>query len=172
MKLSPIPNFAFASLEEANALHKWKATLQIPNNSLVSSWIPLPLNSNLSVPCTSWFGIVCNADGSIKNLNLSLSGLKGTLLQFPFSLLHNLSHFDLSVNNFFGPIPPEIRLLSRLVYLDFSENNFSGVIPPEIGTMLSNLEIFYLNGNNLSGSILLTKIYTSCIFPILYLLCN
>ncbi|CAH1413978.1 unnamed protein product [Lactuca virosa] len=141
--VSSIPNFASASLKEVKALLKWKESLQIPNNSLLSSWIPLPMNSSASVPCTSWFGVVCNDDGSIQKLNLSSSGLKGTLHQFPFSLLHNLTHFDLGMNNFFGPIPPEIRHLSKLVYLDFSVNKFSGVIPPEIGN-LYQLTIFYL----------------------------
>ncbi|CAH1412480.1 unnamed protein product [Lactuca virosa] len=146
------PNIAYASLEEANALLKWKESLEIPNNSLLSSWLPLPMKSSASVPCTSWFGVVCNIDWSIHRLNLCSSGLKGTLHQFPFSLLHNLTYFDLGMNNFFGPIPPEIRLLSKLVYLDFSENKFSGVIPSEIGN-LHHLTIFYLDSNNISGSI-------------------
>ncbi|XP_023771640.1 probable leucine-rich repeat receptor-like protein kinase At1g35710 [Lactuca sativa] len=150
--LSSTPNFSCASLEEVNALLKWKASLEIPNNSFLSSWLPLPMNSNASVPCTSWFGVVCNAGGSIQRLNLSSSSLKGTLHQFSFSMLHSLTHFDLSVNNFSGPIPPEIRLLTKLVYLDFSENKFSGVIPPEIGNM-NQLTILYLYSNNISGSI-------------------
>ncbi|XP_023769981.1 probable leucine-rich repeat receptor-like protein kinase At1g35710 [Lactuca sativa] len=147
-----IPNFTSAYLEEANALLKWKASLEIPKNSFLSSWIPLPLNSSASAPCTSWFGVVCNADGSIQKLNLTSSRLKGTLHQFSFSLLHNLTHFDLSLNNFYGPIPPEIQLLSKVVYLDFSENKFSGVIPPEMGN-LHQLTILYLYSNYISGSI-------------------
>nr|KAJ0219100.1 hypothetical protein LSAT_V11C300124170 [Lactuca sativa] len=137
---------------EANALLKWKASLEIPNNSLLSSWLPLPMNSNASLPCNSWFGVVCNADWRIHRLNLSSSGIKGTLHQFSFSLLHDLTHFDLGLNNFFGPIPPEIGLLSKLVHLDFSENKFSGVIPHEIGN-LHQLTILYLYSNNISGSI-------------------
>ncbi|XP_023757678.1 MDIS1-interacting receptor like kinase 2 [Lactuca sativa] len=150
--LSPIPNLASTSLEEANGLLKWKANLEIPNNSLLSSWIPLPLNSDASIPCTSWFGVVCNADGSIQRLNLGSCGLKGTLHQFSFSLLHNLTHLDLSVNNFTGPIPLEIQLLSKLVYLNISLNNFCGVIPREIANIrqLTDLD---LSKNNLTGSI-------------------
>ncbi|KAL7608071.1 hypothetical protein Lser_V15G11902 [Lactuca serriola] len=110
------------------------------------------MNSSASVPCTSWFGVVCNADWSIHRLNLSSSGFKGTLHQFAFTFLQNLTHFDLSVNNFFGPIPPEIRLLTKLVYLDLSLNKFSGIIPPEIGN-LHQLTILYLYSNNISGSI-------------------
>ncbi|PWA67671.1 leucine-rich repeat receptor-like protein kinase family protein [Artemisia annua] len=134
--LSFIANFTTASLEEANALQKWKATLKIPNNTqIVSSWMPLPTNTSSPTPCPSWFGIACNADGNINMLNLSTSELKGTLRGFPFSILRNLTHFELSVNSFFGPIPPEIGLLSKLVYLDFSNNRFSGVIPPTIGKL-------------------------------------
>ncbi|PWA47761.1 leucine-rich repeat receptor-like protein kinase family protein [Artemisia annua] len=131
--LSFVPNFTSASLEEANALQKWKATLKIPNNSqILSSWTPLPTNASAPASCPSWFGLACNADGNINMLNLRSSELKGTLHQFPFSILGNLTHFELSVNSFFGPIPPEIGLLSKLVYLNFSVNQFSGVIPPTI----------------------------------------
>ncbi|PWA74464.1 leucine-rich repeat receptor-like protein kinase family protein [Artemisia annua] len=151
--LSFIPNFASASVKEETALLKWKASLQIPNNSqIISSWTPRPMNSNATALCSSWFGIVCNADGNIYRLNLTTSELNGTLLEFPFSILHNLTHFELSVNNFFGPIPPEIGLLSKLVYLDFSANQFSSSIPPEIG-MLANLETLHLNENYFNGSI-------------------
>ncbi|KAF5755476.1 putative protein kinase RLK-Pelle-LRR-XI-1 family [Helianthus annuus] len=152
ISLSSTRNFASASLDEANALLKWKATLQIPNNSLLSSWTPLPMNATASTPCTSWFGVVCNDYWSIYRLNLTSSQLNGTLDQFPFSFLHNLSHFELSVNQLFGPIPSQIRLLSNLVYLDLSGNKFSGLIPPEIG-MLASLETLHLFENNLYGSI-------------------
>ncbi|GJW19048.1 probable leucine-rich repeat receptor-like protein kinase [Tanacetum coccineum] len=151
--LSVIPHFASASLKEETALLKWKTSLQIPTNSkILSSWTPLPMNSSATARCPSWFRIVCNADGNINRLNLTTSELNGTLHDFPFSILRNLTHFELSVNNFFGPIPPEIGLLSKLVYLDFSANQFSGPIPPEIG-MLANLETLHLNENNFNGSI-------------------
>nr|GEX36896.1 probable leucine-rich repeat receptor-like protein kinase At1g35710 [Tanacetum cinerariifolium] len=151
--LSFVPNFTDASLGEANALQKWKASLQIPNNSqIVSSWTPLPMNTSAPASCPSWFGITCNADGNINRLNLSTSGIKGTLHQFPFSILGNLTHFELSVNSFFGPIPPEIGLLSKLVYLDFSTNQFFGVIPATVGK-LSQLTILCLFENNISDSI-------------------
>ncbi|GKD41732.1 probable leucine-rich repeat receptor-like protein kinase, partial [Tanacetum coccineum] len=151
--ISLVPNFTFASLDEANALQKWKASLKIPNNSqIVSTWTPLLTNTSASASCPSWFGIACNADGNINMLNLSTSELKGTLHQFPFSILGNLTHFNLSVNSFFGTIPPEIGLLSKLVSLDFSTNQFSGVIPTTIGK-LSQLTILHLFENNLTGSV-------------------
>ncbi|KAJ0636311.1 putative leucine-rich repeat-containing, plant-type, leucine-rich repeat domain superfamily [Helianthus annuus] len=67
-----LSKFASASLEEANALLKWKASLHIPSNSrLSSSWTPLPMNATASTPCTSWFGVVCNEDWTIHKLNLT-----------------------------------------------------------------------------------------------------
>ncbi|KAL7588056.1 hypothetical protein Lser_V15G41033 [Lactuca serriola] len=150
--LSSIPNSTSASLEEANVLLKWKASLQITNNSLLSSWLPLPKNSCASVPCTSWFGVVCNIDESIHRLNLTGSGLKGTLHKFAFSLLQNLTHFDLSVNNLFGPIPPQLRVLYKLVHLDLSSNKFSGSIPSSLGE-LTSLNVLSLRHNQLSGPI-------------------
>ncbi|PWA81297.1 leucine-rich repeat receptor-like protein kinase family protein [Artemisia annua] len=151
--LLSIPNFSSATSEEANALLKWKASLQIPNNSqIVSSWTLPQSNSSAPSPCTSWLGIVCNTDGNINRLNLTMSDLEGTLHQFPFSTLRNLTHFELSLNNFFGPIPPEIGLLSKLVYLDLSVNQLSGPIPPTIGK-LSQLTILSLSGNRLNSSI-------------------
>ncbi|GJV68594.1 leucine-rich repeat receptor-like protein kinase family protein [Tanacetum coccineum] len=133
-----VPNFTCASLKEANALQKWKTSLKIPNNSqIVSTWTPLPTNTSSPTSCLSWFGITCNADGNINKLNLSTSELEGMLHQFLFSILHSLTYFKLSVNSFFGPVPPEIGLLSKLVYLDFSTNQFSRVIPLTIGKLSS-----------------------------------
>ncbi|MFS7967164.1 putative transferase [Helianthus anomalus] len=85
---------------------------------LDSKFQTTPLSASASTPCTSWFGVVCNDDGIIYKLNLTSSELNGTLDQFPFSFLHNLSHFELSVNRLFGPLSKRIRLLSKLVYLD------------------------------------------------------
>ncbi|CAI9276123.1 unnamed protein product [Lactuca saligna] len=158
MKLSPIPNFAFVSLEEANALHKWKATLQIPNNSLISSWIPLPLNSSVSVPCTSWFGIVCNADGSIKNLNISASGLKannfsGVIPPEIGTMLYNLEIFYLNGNNLSGSIPREIGQLTSLYKLQLSDNFLQGELPPTLGNLTKLVHLYQYN-NKLLGEIL------------------
>ncbi|KAJ9547294.1 hypothetical protein OSB04_019837, partial [Centaurea solstitialis] len=148
-----LPHLPSSSSSSFNSLLEWKESLQISkSNSFLSSWTPLPTNSTSSIPCTSWFGLICDADRSVQRFNLSSSELNGTLHQFPFYLLPNVTHFDLSVNQFFGPIPPQIRLLSKLVYLELSANMFSGAIPPEIG-MLTNLETLHLNENNFSGSI-------------------
>ncbi|KAM7519707.1 hypothetical protein LguiB_018669 [Lonicera macranthoides] len=82
-------------------------------------------------PC-SWHGVSC-IEGSIIQLNLSMTGLKGTLYNFSFSSFSNLTYFELNVNELNGSIPPQIITLSKLKYLDLSANLFSGIIPLEIG---------------------------------------
>ncbi|CAI9276208.1 unnamed protein product [Lactuca saligna] len=161
--LSPIPNFTSASLEEADALLKWKASLEIPKKSLLSSRIPILLNSSASVPCTYWFGVVCNADGSIQRLNLTSSGLKVELgnlksltdLQLsvnqlngsiPSSLGHltSLNFLYLFQNQLFGPIHVELGNLKSLTHLAVSENQLNGSIPSSLGD-LTSLNVLYLH---------------------------
>ena len=144
---------------EANALLNWKASLQNETQSHLSSWTLHPNNATnsssnqnkSSIPC-SWYGISCNQAGSVIRLNLTNLGLKGTLHEFSFSSLPNLTFVDLSINELFGTIPVEISNLSKLIYLDLSFNNLSGEIPPQIG-LLTNLEVLHLVENQLNGLI-------------------
>nr|KAJ0215929.1 hypothetical protein LSAT_V11C300125300 [Lactuca sativa] len=151
---SPVQNLASATLEEANGLLKWKARLEIRNNSLLSSWLPLPINSNASIPCTSWFGVVCNADESIQRLNLGSSGLKvnwfSGVIPPEIGMLASLEILWLPFNNLTGSIPQEIGRLTSLYQA--THNQLSGCIPPSLAN-LSNLHYVYLGDNILSGSI-------------------
>ncbi|RVW52728.1 MDIS1-interacting receptor like kinase 2 [Vitis vinifera] len=90
--------------------------------------------------------------GASSELNLTESGLGGTLQAFSFSSFRILHTLMSAINNLSGPIPPQIGLLSKLKYLDLSTNQFSGGIPPEIG-LLTNLEVLHLVRNQLNGSI-------------------
>ncbi|KAL3506489.1 hypothetical protein ACH5RR_031871 [Cinchona calisaya] len=141
--------------DEATALLKWKTSFETENTSLLNSWNLRPKNaknsSELPQQCTNWFGVSC-INGSVHRLNIKNFSVKGTLNNFPFSSLPNLEYFDLSCNNIFGNIPPQIGNLSKLVYLNFSLNLLSQNIPPEVGH-LTNLEVLHLRGNQLNGSI-------------------
>ncbi|CAK9186433.1 unnamed protein product [Ilex paraguariensis] len=150
-------NVTSASSEEATALLKWKASLQ--NNSLLASWTLLPNNATNSSshprpsasPCT-WYGVSCSNRGAVVGLNLTSSGINGTLYDFPFSSLPNLSYLEISWNNLSGIIPPQIGQLFNLIYLDLSGNQLSGIIPPEIEG-LKNLQSLRLSVNSLNGTI-------------------
>ncbi|KAM3730506.1 hypothetical protein ACB098_12G092600 [Castanea mollissima] len=168
---------------KTNALLLWKASLQNNNQSLLPSWTLLPNNNatnssnnqnassnpcSCSNPC-SWFGVSCNHAGSVIRLNLTNSGLKGTLHEFSFSSLPNLSFVDLSMNELFntvpidislhlaknqlsGSIPPKIGHLKSLNELSLYAKNFCGCIPASLGN-LSYLTDFSLNSNFFSCSI-------------------
>ncbi|XP_038716340.1 MDIS1-interacting receptor like kinase 2-like [Tripterygium wilfordii] len=143
-------NVVSDSVDEANALLKWKLSLPTQTQSKLASWSHLPNNATVSGPCT-WLGISC-ADGSVNRVNLSISGIEGTLAQFSFTSFPNLAYVDLSINAFNGSIPPQISRLTKLIYLDLSTNQFSGNIPPQIG-LLTHLEVLHLVENQLNGSI-------------------
>ncbi|PON61563.1 Tyrosine-protein kinase [Parasponia andersonii] len=144
--------FASTTAKEVEALLKWKASLRESNKSTLSSWTFKP-TTNTTSPYCNWFGVSCNTTTSvIIAINLSKSGLQGTLHQFPFSLFSNLSQLNLSNNKFFSTIPPQISFLSKLTHLDLSSNGFSGKIPLEAFN-LRNLKVLYLGENQLNGSI-------------------
>ncbi|KHM99294.1 Putative LRR receptor-like serine/threonine-protein kinase [Glycine soja] len=129
---------------EANALLKWKASLDNQSQASLSSWI----GNN---PC-NWLGITCDVSNSVSNINLTRVGLRGTLQSLNFSLLPNILILNISYNSLSGSIPPQIDALSNLNTLDLSTNKLSGSIPNTIGN-LSKLQYLNLSANGLSGSI-------------------
>ncbi|KAE8735249.1 Detected protein of unknown function [Hibiscus syriacus] len=133
-----------AGQKEADALLKWKASLDAQSQSFLSSW-------DGNGPC-DWTGIICDKSTRVGHLNLSSSGLKGTLHGFNFSSFPKLTVVDLSSNHLSGTIPSDVGKLPRLTYLDLSSNHLSGEIPASIGNM-TDLLFLYLYKNALSGSI-------------------
>ncbi|ESW12370.1 hypothetical protein PHAVU_008G106500 [Phaseolus vulgaris] len=129
---------------EANALLKWKASLDKQSQTLLSSW-----DGNTSC---SWLGISCDYSGSVSNINLTNIGLSGTLQTLNFSSLPNILTLDMSLNSLSGSIPPQIGVLSKLTHLDLSLNHLTGPIPSEI-THLVNLHFLHLVNNVFNGSI-------------------
>ncbi|KAI3898342.1 hypothetical protein MKX03_033573 [Papaver bracteatum] len=136
--------------EEVDALLKWKSTLNNKNHSLLPSWYKNS-TANTTSPC-KWYGITCNNDGNVAELNITGLGLQGTLNSLNFSSFSNLVSLDLSKNNLFETIPSKISNSSKLTHLDLSANKFFGHIPPEMGS-LTSLRYFSLYNNKLSGII-------------------
>ncbi|XP_042519706.1 MDIS1-interacting receptor like kinase 2-like isoform X2 [Macadamia integrifolia] len=143
------------TIDQADALLKWKATLNNQSQSILHSWTlldPKATNSSLrSDPCSSWDGIACNQRGNISEINLPSMGLQGSI---PSTLwnLQKLTKLNLLVNQLSGPIPREIGNLTELDNLLLGGNLFSGILPQEIGnlTKLVNLQ---LANNQFSGSL-------------------
>jgi len=130
---------------EANALLKWKASLDSNSQASLSSW-------NGNNPC-NWLGIACDDEShSVSSINLTRVGLKGTLQTFNFSLLPNILVLNMSHNSLSGSIPPQIEHLSNLNTLDLSTNKLSNSIPNTICN-LSKLKYLNLSVNGLSGPI-------------------
>nr|GLL30752.1 receptor-like protein 12 [Ipomoea trifida] len=89
--------------------------------------------------------------------NLTYLGLRGTNLNgsIPESLFTNLEkleYLDLSDNEFFGPLSPNINNLSNLKDLILSGNQFQGEIPYSIG-QLKNLQVLDISYNLLNSAI-------------------
>ncbi|KAH7858900.1 hypothetical protein Vadar_029197 [Vaccinium darrowii] len=125
---------------EVETLLRWKQSLV--TQTIVSSWIFNQTNGNSSAssPC-NWRGISCNTAGNVTGLNLSNTGLQGTLDHLNFSYFPLLLRLDLRYNQLNGTIPANIGLLSNLVYLDLSINSFSGSIPLSVANLTKVVEL-------------------------------
>ncbi|RXH98219.1 hypothetical protein DVH24_010544 [Malus domestica] len=120
------------------------------------NYSPSPLHSwsfaNLDNLC-NWTAIVCHRNTkTVSKIDLSNLGIIATLTNFNFTPFLNLTHFNLSHNNFQGPIPSAIGNLSMLTILDLGNNFFEQEIPAEIG-LLTKLEYLSFFNNSLKGTI-------------------
>ncbi|KAJ9182702.1 hypothetical protein P3X46_006665 [Hevea brasiliensis] len=129
---------------EAEALLTWKASLHNQSQAVLSSWTG-------GSPC-DWTGIYCNEAGSVINISLSNSRLKGTLQSLNFSSIPNLVEIHLFGNSLYGTIPSYIANLSKLTFLQLDLNDISGSIPSEISS-LTSLGFLALSENLITGSI-------------------
>ncbi|EOY19762.1 Serine-threonine protein kinase, plant-type, putative [Theobroma cacao] len=83
---------------------------------------------------------------SLKKIDLSSSGLSGTLPTESFCQLKHLEYLDISENNLKGNLPECFSNLTSLEILDLSSNQFSGNI--SCLRNLTSLQEFYLSNNN------------------------
>ncbi|XP_068643906.1 leucine-rich repeat receptor-like serine/threonine-protein kinase RGI4 [Aristolochia californica] len=135
---------ASAVSPQGEALLSWKWALNGSVEAL-SSW-----NGSDFTPC-GWFGVSCNANMEIVELNLRYVDLFG-YVPSNLTALKSLSKLVLIGTNLTGPIPREIGNCHQLSYLDLSDNSLIGEIPAELGR-LGKLEILLINSNRLEGAI-------------------
>ena len=92
---------------------------------------------------SQWAGVITDANGHVKSLDLSSNQLSGKI-PWELGTLSNLESLDLSNNQLNGEIPPEIGNLSSLEQLYLPGNPLTGEIPPELGRLsgLKRLSLF------------------------------
>ncbi|XP_052486401.1 receptor-like protein 6 [Gossypium raimondii] len=140
--------------EQSSALLKFKRSLSLSISYCGQEHqiVPVPNMDSWDegTDCCKWEGVVCdNKKGNVIGLDLSCSGLRGSLLSNSslFSL-QNLRWLNLAGNGFGNSeIPSEFGKLRSLTYLNLSLTGFTGFVPPEI-SLLSDLVSLDLSLNH------------------------
>jgi hypothetical protein len=101
-------------------------------------------------PCDGWYGVTCNNNGLVKELNLTNNGLSGTLNEV-LGNLTSLEILDLNDNDLKGTVPDSIGLLVHLKRLRLSYNSLTGSVPQSL-EQINQLDLLHLHGNRLTGS--------------------
>jgi len=147
-------------------------------HNLAKEWQPQNTgkgwNVNSDEPVCTWYGIICDAQKFVTEIQLFDNKLKGKILNELGELIH-LTRLVLRLNDLSGTLPESLTGLVNLVEFDFSNNaiighlpNFrsdvlvllkgrnnhlKGTIPEDIGYLLPNLDQFIFPGNSLEGTL-------------------
>lgn len=167
-----------AAVEEesdAQALLRFKAFIRKDPRGVLASWRPDQSGSL----CSSWYGVACNGEGRVTQLDLGGCGLLGRAALAELGTVYALCRLNLSGNGALqadaadlaglpramqsldlsdgglaGSLPGD--LLARypnLTELSLARNNLSGTFPEMTGPASSRIRLLDLSGNNLSGDI-------------------
>jgi gliding motility-associated-like protein len=102
---------------------------------------------NLDQPMDTWYGVMLNDEGCVKDIDLDNNNLSGNLTQLNLPALQDL---HCSNNNLVGSIP-DFNGIPRVENIAFRDNNLTGTIPDFSNIPL--LRFFICADNNLEGSI-------------------
>ena len=102
-------------------------------------------------PIGEWYGVVTDAGGRVKYLDLSSNRMNGEIAP-ELGNLASLRRLDLGMNQLRGPIPPELGNLTYLEVLDLSDNTLVGEIPLEL-VDINSLVNLNVSANQLTGEI-------------------
>ncbi|GEM_PF-567116 len=89
----------------------------------------------------------------LATIGLAHNSFSGELPDFQPLLSANIYVIELDLNNFSGPIPPEITQMEKAKILAFGWNNFSGELPQSGWSNLDQLRFFRVRDNDLTGAI-------------------
>ena len=141
-------NFLTA-FEQTPAVLPWRIVeyLTLGGNMLQGALpIPAPSTKRYGIEHNSLIGeispLICNVS-SLEELLLFDNNLSGTLPHCLGNFSSSLSVFDLSGNNFYGPIPKTWAKGSSLRMIDLSQNQLQGQLPKSLAncTMLEYLHV-------------------------------
>ncbi len=102
-------------------------------------------------PHCNWGGITCTK-GSVTGISLPNQIIVKPLPP-SICLLKNLTHLDLSYNNFSTSFPTVLYNCSNLKYLDLSNNAFAGQLPSDLNHLSALFEHLNLSSNRFTGNI-------------------
>jgi len=88
----------------------------------------------------SWFGIKCNQEGSVVEIDLASNGLNGFLPQ-ELQGLSNLTSLNVKNNSLSGQIPSTLGELENLDLLNLENSGLSGNLPPKICNITKNTQV-------------------------------
>lgn len=100
-----------------------------------------------------WYGLQCNTQGEVVNINLNSNNALVNLSPIA-ALLTQIESMDLGYTVLQGnTIPSEVGLLSNLVELTLSASKIKGTLPIELFNLGGTLQFLDISENALSGTI-------------------
>ncbi|KAK8496260.1 hypothetical protein V6N13_130343 [Hibiscus sabdariffa] len=145
----PFLSLAIVSLGDADGEKLMKFRESLTNHSSLSNW-----NASTS-PCegnkANWMGVIC-VEGKIWGLQLGNMGLQGDVNDEILEALPTLRTLSLMNNNFEGAMF-NVRRLSALKALYLSDNRFTGEIPDDAFKGMRSLKKVLLANNGFTGKI-------------------
>jgi Leucine-rich repeat (LRR) protein len=117
-----------------------------------TNWLgPTPPCGDETGASGTWFGVACDADLFVTDIELPENDLFGELTS-EIKALTKLQNLLVQRNSIFGEIPAEIGNLTDLLSLDYDENFLNGTLPTTIG-QLTNLLNLTMSMNTQVGPI-------------------
>ncbi|KAL4605853.1 hypothetical protein ACB092_09G059800 [Castanea dentata] len=128
------------------------SALELEAKALLESGWWADYSYNTSLNHCNLYGIICNAGGSVIEIDMGWFLLQDEISKLNISSFPNLVSLDLSHNLLTGSISVEVGTLSKLTHLDLSHNLLTGTLPPSFGN-LTRLVKFDISSNFINGSI-------------------
>lgn len=105
----------------------------------------------VSIDECDWYGIYCDGEGYVVNIDLDYNYMTG-MIPSSIGMLPYLSSLTMGGNTLSGSLPSEIGLIYSLRILELDYNMLTGSLPTEIG-LLSELYYLRLDHNSLTGTL-------------------